>query len=118
MVGIYRSQRFTAVAHPPQREQVLHHLFAQVVVYPVHLRLGEARGELARERVGRVQVDAERLLDNDLPTRTPYCNTATATARHVATAPRVATVDEPLALRMLRRSVVFAVFACCTPVYT
>jgi hypothetical protein len=27
-------------------------------------------------------------------------------------------VDEPLALRMLRRSVVFAVFACCTPVYT
>ena len=60
-------QRLENRVGEPQHHDVLHGLFAEIVVDPVDLALGEHGEDFAIERLRRFQIGAERLLDDDAP---------------------------------------------------
>ena len=53
----------------PENKDILHRLFAEVVVDAVGLGFGKDVRELRVERMGGREVSAERLLDYDTPPR-------------------------------------------------
>ena len=53
-----------SLVYAPEDHEVLHHLLAQVVVYPVDLVLSEEGGEVGGQLLRALQVSSKRLLHN------------------------------------------------------